>query len=159
MSKLISEKKKKKIIIYLILWLLIAIVFVLPMAIAQKDAVDSGVTIGIDNFNTILMPYVLDFSSRIKAFESNYISTTKSVISTYSVIYIFVMIILFLKSKDEPDGEYHDIEHGSSDWCVGGEQYKVLSKDSGIVLAKKNYLPINKPGNVNVLVIGRIWIW
>ncbi len=23
--------------------------------------------------------------------------------------------------------EYADIEHGSSDWCEGGEQYKVLS--------------------------------
>ena len=51
--------------------------------------------------------------------------------------------------------EYTDIEHGSSDWAEG-EQYSVLSKKKGIVLAEKHYLPVDKRGNVNVLVVGRI---
>ena len=50
--------------------------------------------------------------------------------------------------------DYEDIENGSSDWCEGGEQYKILSKNKGIILAEDNYLPVDKIGNVNVLVVG-----
>ena len=35
----------------------------------------------------------------------------------------------------------------------------LLMVTSGIVLAEDNYLPVDKRGNVNVLVVGRIWIW
>ena len=62
-------------------------------------------------------------------------------------------------AKAFPKHEYEDIENGSSDWSEGGEQYKVLSKNKGIVLAEKNYLPVDKRGNVNVLVVRRIWCW
>ena len=58
-----------------------------------------------------------------------------------------------------PKSEYDNIEHGSSDWCQGGEQYRVLSPKSGIMLAEKNYLPLDKIGNTNVLVIRRFWCW
>lgn len=34
-------------------------------------------------------------------------------------------------------------------------KYKVLDKNKGIILAENNYLPVNKRGNVNVLVVGR----
>jgi len=40
-----------------------------------------------------------------------------------------------------------------------GEQYKILDKNKGIVLAENNYLPVDKRGNVNVLVVGRIRFW
>ena len=62
-------------------------------------------------------------------------------------------------SKAVPKNEYSDIEHGSSDWSEGGEQYRILSKNKGIILAQKNYLPIGKRGNLNVLVVGRFWFW
>ena len=58
-----------------------------------------------------------------------------------------------------PKNEYEDIENGSSDWCEGGEQYSVLHKKKGIVLAEKNYLPVDKRGNVIVLVVRRVWCW
>ena len=61
--------------------------------------------------------------------------------------------------KAFPKHEFDDIEHGSSDWSENGEQYQVLNKNKGIVLAEKNYLPVDKRGNVNVLVVGRIWCW
>ncbi len=64
---------------------------------------------------------------------------------------LFVLIGI---AKAFPKHEYDDIEHGSSDWSENGEQYKVLSKSRGIVLAEKNYLPVDKRGNVNVLVVG-----
>ena len=54
---------------------------------------------------------------------------------------------------------FDDIENGSSDWAENGEQYRVLSKKSGIILAEKNYLPVDKRGNVNVLVVRRFWCW
>ena len=62
-------------------------------------------------------------------------------------------------SKAIPKHEYEGMENGSSDWCVNGEQYSVLSPKEGIILAEKNYLPVDKRGNVNVLVVGRIWFW
>lgn len=53
-----------------------------------------------------------------------------------------------------PKHEFSDIEHGSSDWATG-EQYEVLSNKKGILLAEKHYLPVDKRGNTNVLVVGR----
>lgn len=72
-------------------------------------------------------------------------------------MYVVLMFVGFVKTA--PKNEYTDIEQGSSDWAKGGEQYKVLSKNKGIILAENNYLPIDKRGNVNVLVVGRIRIW
>ena len=65
---------------------------------------------------------------------------------------LVVTAIGIIKSK--PKNNYEDIENGSSDWCEGGEQYKILNKNKGIILAEDNYLPLDKLGNVNVLVVG-----
>ena len=73
------------------------------------------------------------------------------------IIHILFFFIGFVKSA--PKNEYSDIEHGSSDWSQRGEQYKILDKNKGIVLAENNYLPVDKRGNVNVLVVGRIRFW
>lgn len=157
MKKLLTEKRKKSIIVYLILWLLLAIVFVVPLSVAYVDSLDFSGSMDMESFKSIAVEYMLNIGTRIKAFQANYKSTTVNAIGYYTFFYLCAILILVLKSKDE--GSYHDIEHGSSDWCEGGEQYKVLSKNSGIILAEKNYLPINKPGNVNVLIVGRIWCW
>ena len=69
--------------------------------------------------------------------------------------YLLILTIGLVKSK--PKNEYTDIEHGSSDWSEDGAQYRVLSKNKGIILAEHNYLPVDKPGNVNVLIVGRFW--
>ena len=70
----------------------------------------------------------------------------------FFLIYLAFMLVGFLKAF--PKNEYDQIENGSSDWAEGGEQYKVLNKNKGIILAEKNYLPIDKRGNVNVLIVG-----
>ena len=72
-------------------------------------------------------------------------------------IYLAYTLVGFLRAL--PKHEYDEIENGSSDWSKNGEQYSVLSKHKGIILAEKNYLPVDKRGNVNVLVVGRIWFW
>ena len=76
------------------------------------------------------------------------------VVTIFYALFFFVGIV-----RTAPKNEYSDIEHGSSDWSQRGEQYQILNKNKGIILAENNYLPVDKRGNVNVLVVGRIWIW
>lgn len=157
MGKIFTEKRKKDLVIFLILWLVLAIVFVLPAAVAAIDSTEPltgefKTPVFIDTF----FSYILDINSRVKAFQEHYIANTGKVMKYYVIIYWTFAIILMLKAKK---GDFYDIEHGSSDWSVGGEQYKVLSKKEGIILAEKNYLPVDKKGNVNVLIVGRIWCW
>ena len=87
----------------------------------------------------------------------DYIGTYFNMVKVTLCVFGFFAIIGIVKAI--PSHEYEDIENGSSDWCEGGEQYKVLSKNKGIVLAEKHYLPVDKRGNVNVLVVRRIWCW
>ena len=75
----------------------------------------------------------------------------------YLLISGFFALVGIIKAL--PKHEFEDIENGSSDWSQNGEQYTVLSKNKGIVLAEKNYLPVDKRGNVNVLVVRRFWCW
>ncbi|MEI3394236.1 MAG: hypothetical protein V8R82_00685 [Clostridia bacterium] len=80
--------------------------------------------------------------------------------STLLIVTIFYSLFFFIGFvKSAPKNEYSDIEHGSSDWSQRGEQYKILDKNKGIVLAENNYLPVDKRGNVNVLVVGRMRFW
>lgn len=157
MGRFFTEKRKREIFIYLILWLVFAIVLVLPMCVAVIDStVPLTNQFQTDTFLTIILDYVFDIGTRVKAFQENYIANTGSGMRIYTIIYFIIVLILMLRTKN---GDFHDIEHGSSDWSVGGEQYKVLSKKEGIILAEKNYLPVDKKGNVNVLIVGRIWCW
>ena len=85
--------------------------------------------------------------------KPQYITTFWKTEGYFSIVLLFFAVIGFIKSM--PKNEYTDIEHGSSDWASGGEEYQVLSPKKGIVLAEKHYLPVDKRGNVNVLVVGR----
>lgn len=80
-----------------------------------------------------------------------------SLIWKFTAVYGIFMFVGFVKTA--PKNRYTDIEQGSSDWANKGEQYKVLSRNKGIILAENNYLPIDKRGNVNVLVVRRFRFW
>ena len=95
---------------------------------------------------------IASFSSIGKVFGSKYIGTYGSCLLYYTIGFIIFSIIGFIKGK--PKGDYYDIEHGSSDWSEHGEQYRVLSKTKGLILAEDNYLPIDKRGNINTLIVG-----
>ena len=97
------------------------------------------------------------FSTFLKIFTSGATSGYFSTLLVITILYSVFFFIGFIKSI--PKNEYSDIEHGSSDWSQRGEQYKILDKNKGILLAENNYLPVDKRGNVNVLVVGRIRIW
>lgn len=91
-----------------------------------------------------------------KIFTSNYIGTFWKINGYCTIVLLFFAVLGM--SKVMPKNEYTDIEHGSSDWA-NGQQYEVLSKNKGILLAEKHYLPVDKRGNTNVLVVGRIRFW
>ena len=146
------KKSKTQLIVVVILWVFLSIVFIAPMSVAIKNADVEG----IFHFGTFLENLYTNmgslFNSIFTAFSLNYIGNYFGVLLKFTVIYIIAMTIGIAKMW--PKSEYDSIEHGSSDWCENGEQYKVLDPKKGILLAEKNYLPVNKRGNVNILVIG-----
>lgn len=150
------KQSKRFLIIIGVLWVFLAIVLVSPIAEAIADASKTGVFV-LDTFINRLIPAITSFSSITRMFSAEYINTFGSCLMNYTILFIICSIIGFVKSK--PKGEYHDMEHGSSDWSEHGEQYRILSKNKGIILAEDNYLPVDKRGNVNTLIVGRIWIW
>ncbi len=87
-------------------------------------------------------------------FDSEYAGTFWKIEGYLTVFLLVFAFIGFFKTM--PKHEFSDIEHGSSDWAQHGEEYEILSPKKGILLAEKHYLPVDKRGNTNVLVVGRI---
>lgn len=150
------KKSKSVFIIVAILWVILSIVLVSPTAVSIVDATKNGMfsfESFLDNLFSNIGAVGNNFS---KIFTSNYISTFWKTEGYFSIALLICATIGFVKSM--PKNEYTDIEHGSSDWATG-EQYEVLSKKKGILLAENHYLPVDKRGNTNVLVVGRIRFW
>ena len=151
------KKTRKYFIIYAILWLFCVIVFIMPAGVAGKEAIING-KFNIGEFLGKFGAYALKpFSSFGKSFSPDYIESFLGVLWKFSFVYIIIAIIGMIKNA--PKNEYEDIEHGSSDWSQRGGQYRILSNKNGIILGENNYLPVDKRGNVNVLVVGRFWFW
>ena len=152
------RKNRKSFIVCVILWLLLVIVFVAPFSFSTFQASASGkfsLDIFLNQISTnITNPFAtLGGIFTTKGAGHNFIS----LLIGFSIFYVAIFFIGLAKSA--PKHEYTDFEHGSSDWSQRGEQYQILSKNKGIILAEDNYLPLDKRGNVNVLVVGRIRIW
>ena len=151
------KKSKKSFIICAILWVVLTIVFVSPLAYSIFVA-NSGGSFDLNIFiETIFKSLSNPFGSFGDVFSNGAGGVFFQTLLYFSIIYLVFFFIGFAKSA--PKNEYTDIEHGSSDWSEGGEQYSILSKNKGIILSKHNYLPIDKRGNINVLVVGRFRFW
>ena len=154
------KKNKVFFIIAIILWLTITIVFIMPLAFSIFSATYKG-----NGFDTKVFYKAIEaklfnfdpFGALGLTFKHGGAGTFFTTEIIFTIAFSVLCFIGYRKSK--PKHEYHDIEHGSSDWSKGGEQYQILNKKEGIILAENNYLPVDKRGNVNVLVVGRIWIW
>ena len=151
------RKNRKYFVVYAILWVVIAIVFVSPFSYSAHVAgldgeFDLGVFLG--TFGTSITNPFETFGN---LFSSGAIGDYISTLLVVTIFYTVFFFIGFVRSA--PKNEYSDIEHGSSDWSQRGEQYTILSKNNGIILAEDNYLPLDKRGNINVLVVGRFWFW
>lgn len=151
-----AKNFKKYSIIFAVIWLVLTILFVAPVSYAITETTANGKFV-LTTFLEYLIPAISSFTSITKVFDGEYIGTFIQTEIIFTALLGIVIVIGLVKSA--PKHQYSDIEHGSSDWSEGGEQYKILSKKSGIILAQNNYLPINKRGNVNVLVVGRIRFW
>ena len=152
------KKSKEVFIISIVLWIIISIGLIMPVTKGIIDAKNEENKFDINVF--------------IASFGENYANIFETIKSTFGKEYRmtllkgegYLAIAIFLFTiigmiKMMPENEYRDIEHGSSDWAENGEQYKILSRNKGILLAEKNYLPVDKRGNVNVLVVGRFRFW
>jgi len=159
MEKLIKviKQSSKVIIVIAILWIILAMIFVSPIAYSIVEASIGEGKVNTNVFVQTLVDSLISFNTFGKMFNERYFSTFVKCLGYYTIGFIILSIIGFIKSK--PKGEFHDIEHGSSDWSENGEQYKVLSKHKGIILAEDNYLPVDKRGNINTLIVGRIRFW
>ena len=151
------KKYRNKFIVVAILWIIISIVFVAPVSVSILDATRAGGFSFEVFIETIGSQIINPFGSLGKALSGTYINTFWGILWKFSLMYIIIMCIGIARSM--PKHEYDDIEHGSSDWCENGEEYKTLSKTKGIILAEKEFLPVDKRGNVNVLVVGRFRFW
>jgi len=151
------KKSRKYFMSFAILWLVLTIVFVAPLSCTIVDSTVNN-QFDLTQFLEKIGPNVTNvFGNLANIFNPTYTATFFDVLIKYTIGFIVVMIIGIIKMA--PKNEYSDIEHGSSDWSENGEQYKVLSKKNGIILAEENYLPLDKRGNINVLIVGRIRFW
>lgn len=154
-----SFKVLKKTIIPITILFLVLCIIILPafaVAIAYgnfKIIQNSEVSISIfmDNLKySLTNPFwSIGEMFRLGQVMDAYINIFKIAIFVY---YVPILYFMFKPKKKKP--EWEKKEHGSAEWAKKGEQYKVLSKKEGILLAKDNYLPVDKRGNINVLVIG-----
>lgn len=154
-SKTLKDNKKS-IIIVAVLWVFFTIVLVAPVGLSIGIACE-GESFDFNIFLENVFTELVSFTSITRVLDSAYLGYFGKTLLYFSIIYLILVFIGLFKSR--PKHEYTDIEHGSSDWSEGGEQYRILSKNKGIILSKHNFLPVDKRGNVNVLVVGRIWFW
>ncbi len=145
------KDNKKSIIIIGVLWIILTIILVSPIAYSIVEATNNGI-FNLTIFLEKVFANIVSFNSITKVFTAECIGTFFKTLLYFTIFYAIFTIIGLFRSK--PKSEYTDIEHGSSDWSEGGEQYRVLSKHKGILLARDNYLPVDKRGNINVLVVG-----
>ena len=145
------KDNKKSLILIAILWVIFTIILVSPIAYSIVEATNNGI-FDFGEFLEQIVPAITSFSTITQMFGGAYIGTFLKTLLYFTIIYILFATIGLFRSK--PKNEYTDIEHGSSDWCTGGEEYRVLSKHKGILLAQDHYLPTDKRGNINVLVVG-----
>lgn len=150
------KDNKISLIVILVLWFILAVILVSPITHSIVNATNNGI-FNLSLFFESIIPDISSFNTFFQIWNSAYIGTFFKVLVYFTIFYtIFATIGLY---RSRPKHEYTDIEHGSSDWSTGGEQYRILSKNNGILLAQENYLPVDKRGNINVLVVGRFRFW
>ncbi|MFR2449781.1 MAG: VirD4-like conjugal transfer protein, CD1115 family [Clostridia bacterium] len=146
------EKNKKYLILFLVLWIVLEIVLIAPMSVAIAESTSAQGQFELANFIENFGKEVSSFTAITRIGSAGAGSAFGKGTLWLTILCLVVTAIGIIKSK--PKNNYEDIENGSSDWCEGGEQYKILNKNKGIILAEDNYLPLDKLGNVNVLVVG-----
>jgi len=147
------QNTKRHLIIIAVVWVIYIVLILMPFTIGLHAS-------HIQNDKTPLFNFMVNFHQNFtkvpdnigKMFTQEYFDLYMSVLLNGSILYFIIMGFAVYHSKKKHS--YDEIEHGSSEWSTKHEMYKVLSKEKGILLADQIYLPTNKPGNINVLVVG-----
>ena len=130
------------------IWFALTILFTAPIASSIAEA-----KIYHNEFFENLFNNFLDVGGNLgMIFRPKYIGSFFKVELYVTIAVIFMYFVGIIKQM--PKNEFSGIESGSSDWA-GREKYSVLNKKEGILLAEDHFLPLDKIGNVNVLVVGR----
>ena len=148
-------KNGRKLFIVLgILWVLLSIVFVSPTTVSIVEAKKDGI-FNVEQFMDNMITSVGKIPECMgKTLKPEYFITFLKTEGWTTIVLLLFALVGFIKSM--PKNEYSDIEHGSSDWARG-EEYRILNRKKGILLAEDHYLPVDKRGNTNILVVGRLW--
>lgn len=157
--KVAFRKIKTKLIVYLVLIGVAAVIGVAPLNVSIQEGLMASEA-GEEFWAVFLTQLFINIQKPFSCFGqcfSTYFLTYMNALKYYLLVCGFFALIGILKAI--PKHEFEDIENGSSDWSENGEQYTVLNKKKGIILAEKNYLPVDKRGNVNVLVVRWFWCW
>ena len=141
------RRNKKYFIIFAILWLFAAIVLIMPAVLGFNAGMN-----GQDPIEVFVGAMTNPIKSLGQLATQHLFAQYFKALGGFTIIFALFFVIGIARSA--PKSEYTDFEHGSSDWSKNGEQYQVLSNKKGIILAEDNYLPVDKRGNVNVLVVG-----
>lgn len=151
------RKIRTKLIVYLVIVLVVAVIGLAPFTVSFQEGImasEAGEDFWQIFFTQIAHNLTKPLSSVSQCFTI-YLKSFLNAFKWYFILCSFFAFIGLLKSL--PKHEFEDIENGSSDWSENGEQYAVLNRNKGIILAEKNRLPVDKRGNVNVLVVRRFW--
>ena len=149
--KLFFRKNKKLIIGSILVWLAIDAFIVAPIAYSLSRSIVNN-TIDSTIFVENLVENFLSFTSVTKVFTKG--TSLYFQIGSFLTLILVIILGSYGQYKGRKKSEFDKIEHGSSDWAKDGEQFKVLSENKGIMLADNNYLPLDKIGNTNVLIVG-----
>jgi hypothetical protein len=124
-----------KIVIGIFIYILVIIFLIAPIAVGfhKKDLFK-----GMESFTE----EVASFSSISRALTEAYRADFGKAILVFSAVAAGLAIYAAVKNKSR--GPYQNKEHGSSDWSKNGEQYRILSRNKGLILAENNYLPTDK---------------
>lgn len=150
--KKVIERNKVAFILVTILWVALAITFIMPVTCGSYAATLGG-GFDMDAFFNYFSKAVANIGDGFQSMvKHNLIFAYLKNLLGLTLLYILVIVVGIIRTM--PKHRYDDIEHGSSDWSSHGEQYQILNRKEGIILAENNYLPVDKRGNVNVLVVG-----
>ena len=120
------KDNKVSLIIIGVLWIVLAIILVSPIAYSIVESINNGI-FDFSKFIEIIFDNISHFNTFGKIFDEKYIGVFFKALGYYTIIYIVFSTIGLFRSKAKSD--YKDIEHGSSDWSEGGEEYQVLSRN------------------------------
>lgn len=156
MIKNLLKNRKKRFSFYGILTLIIAVFFGGSYAATISQMSSNGIK-GFDVINYFASNIFINLNP-ITFIGELFSSAVARSAFLGGFFWTAVIVLIFCGAYEVKNyflkNEYEGVEHGSSGWA-DGEQYEILNKNTGIILAKDNYLTTdNRFINKNVLIIG-----